>query len=79
VTDKKKLGQMIEQVRMERFAYVEQELELGLCSLAYRFAMPKDGSPSPSIPACLTTDVAERPGRYCCRSCSGPPRLSKHA
>jgi IclR family pca regulon transcriptional regulator len=34
VTDKKKLGQMIEQVRMERFAYVEQELELGLCSLA---------------------------------------------
>jgi IclR family pca regulon transcriptional regulator len=32
--DRKKLGQAIEQVRMERFSYVEQELEMGLCSLA---------------------------------------------
>lgn len=34
VTDKKKLGQVIEQTRAQRYAYVEQELELGLCSLA---------------------------------------------
>lgn len=34
VTDKQKLGRVIEQTRAQRYAYVEQELELGLCSLA---------------------------------------------
>jgi len=34
VTDKKKLAELIGQTRTEQFAYVEQELELGLCSLA---------------------------------------------
>ena len=34
ITDKKKLLQVIEKTRAQGYAYVEQELELGLCSLA---------------------------------------------
>ena len=34
VTDKKKLLQIIQKTRVQGYAYVEQELELGLCSLA---------------------------------------------
>ena len=34
VTDKAKFAELILQTRKQRYAYVEQELELGLCSLA---------------------------------------------
>ena len=34
VTDKKKLLQIVDRTRSQGYAYVEQELELGLCSLA---------------------------------------------
>ena len=34
VTDRKRLRRIIEDVRKQGYAYVEQELELGLCSLA---------------------------------------------
>jgi IclR family pca regulon transcriptional regulator len=34
VTDKKKLQAVIEKTRAQGYAYVEQELEMGLCSLA---------------------------------------------
>jgi IclR family pca regulon transcriptional regulator len=33
-TDKRKLAQLVEKARRDGFAYVEQELELGLCSIA---------------------------------------------
>ena len=41
VTDKKQLRGIIENVRMQGFAWVEQELELGLCSLAVPVRNPE--------------------------------------
>ena len=74
VVESSRLRRIVESVRRDGYAWVEQELEPGLCSLAVPLRDRAGGSSPRSISACRFTPTrAAGRCRSCCRRSRRPP------